>query len=119
MFIQNSTENKKILSAAPPKIERSVNPLRTGRITGGQDAERYDFPYQVSFQWGILGIFQHVCGGSIVSPNYVVTAAHCITELPAIGSFRIVAGILNLNENIAESQTINVASSVVHPDYQG
>lgn len=80
---------------------------------------RNEFPYQISMQWGILGIWQHVCGGSIISNQWIVTASHCITETPAIGSFRVKAGLLNLDDNLASVQTILVSSSIVHEDYQG
>ncbi|KAI4456607.1 polyserase-related [Holotrichia oblita] len=89
------------------------------RIAGGQDASRDEFPYQISMQWGLLGIWSHTCGGSIISEQWIVTAAHCITETPSLGSYRIKAGILNLNDNVASLQTISVASYIVHEAYQG
>lgn len=46
-----------------------------GRIVGGTAAREGQFPYQVSLRWGGA----HVCGGSIVSASYIVTAAHCLT----------------------------------------
>lgn len=45
------------------------------RIIGGQQAERGQFPYQVQIQY----FNQHQCGGAIISPNWVVTAAHCVS----------------------------------------
>ncbi|GJQ72419.1 hypothetical protein Trydic_g3498 [Trypoxylus dichotomus] len=89
------------------------------RIVGGQAAARNQFPYQISLEWVLLILSQHVCGGSIISPNRIVTAAHCITETPSIGSLRVRAGILLLNENVATLQTITVQSSAIHPNYAG
>lgn len=49
----------------------------SGRISGGMEAERHQFPYMV-------GVVTHLtsgngfCGGSLISRNYVMTAAHCL-----------------------------------------
>nr|CAD7392187.1 unnamed protein product [Timema cristinae] len=44
-----------------------------GRIIGGEDAAIIDFPYQLS-----LGYFgSHSCGASIISADWLLTAAHC------------------------------------------
>jgi hypothetical protein len=43
------------------------------KIVGGANASISDFPWQIYL---ISGIYQ--CGGSIISPGWVVTAAHCV-----------------------------------------
>lgn len=44
-----------------------------GRIYGGENISIKERPYQVSIESKPFGF----CGGSIISSNYVVTAAHC------------------------------------------
>uniref|UniRef100_A0A336MPT1 CSON004811 protein n=1 Tax=Culicoides sonorensis TaxID=179676 RepID=A0A336MPT1_CULSO len=92
-----------------------------GRIVGGENAVQGEFPYIVSIRWGVLGTSQHVCGGTILNERWVLTAGHCVTELPLPGTMQIVAGMTDMkNSNGLEKwQTIKVVERIVHPDYQG
>lgn len=44
-----------------------------GRIVGGFEIDIKDVPWQVSLQTSGF----HICGGSIISPKWILTAAHC------------------------------------------
>lgn len=50
------------------------NELRKNeRIVHGENADIHDFPYQAS----ILHNGSHICGGSIIATNVILTSAYC------------------------------------------
>uniref|UniRef100_A0A8C0IVF2 Peptidase S1 domain-containing protein n=1 Tax=Chelonoidis abingdonii TaxID=106734 RepID=A0A8C0IVF2_CHEAB len=53
------------------------NATPAGRIVGGSAALVKEWPWQVSLQ--VQG--SHVCGGSIITREWIVTAAHCVEGL--------------------------------------
>lgn len=49
----------------------------SGRIVGGNTAQPGQFPYQVSLRYS-SGEHLHFCGGAIIRPNWILTAANCV-----------------------------------------
>ena len=92
-------------------------------VVGGEDAVENSAPYMISVQATISGPenFRHVCGGSIVSENFVLTAGHCITEIPSEATFQIVAGEHNFRVTTGREQKRQVLRNeiVVHENYTG
>lgn len=87
-------------------------------IVGGVNAFPGEFPYIISIQWVILGSSQHVCGGSILNNVWILTAAHCLTEIPSVGRLEILAGLHNQQiPGEAVRLGIDRPRSIIHPDW--
>ncbi|XP_059223364.1 serine protease SP24D-like [Stomoxys calcitrans] len=95
-------------------LKHPKRPLQ-GRIVGGGFATEGQFPYQVS----ILRRGNHSCGGSIISPHYVVTAAHCIVY--GKPSMRVPVDVLNVRagsiSTTSGGQLVNVTEVKPHPSF--
>lgn len=80
----------------------------TPRIVGGVEAGVNEFPFIVSLQRG-----SHFCGGSLIAPDWVLTAAHCVRGST---SLKIVLG-LHDQKNPANADVIQSKRIIAHPKY--
>ncbi|CAJ0963604.1 unnamed protein product [Ranitomeya imitator] len=87
---------------------------RSSRIIGGTEANLGDWPWQASLQIRTERQYEHVCGGTIMNNQYVLSAAHCFTGKDPLHYWRIVTGMVNLAESGIVS---SIAAVIRHENY--
>lgn len=82
------------------------------KIVGGADTTIETHPWQVSLR---TTYDPHFCGGSIIAPDWVLTAAHCMQGASA-STLRVVAGVTR-RSNTSAGQIREVSQIIVYPGF--
>jgi hypothetical protein len=69
------------------EMEHRRNLGKKGRIVGGQESKKGQFPFMVSLRNGDKDWSWATCGGSLISPSIVLTAAHCVGSIGKLVCF--------------------------------
>ncbi|XP_071584013.1 duodenase-1-like isoform X1 [Heliangelus exortis] len=77
------------------------------QIVGGHEAEPHAHPYMAYLKLGVSG-----CGGFLVAPDWVMTAAHC-----RLGNATVILGAHNILEPEKTQQVRGVLRYHMHPEY--
>lgn len=85
----------------------------SSRIVGGTEAVNGAWPWQVSLQ--IRG--QHICGGSIISSMWIVSAAHCFESYNRPSLWKVQSGDVNLFRMWYNNQAKSVDKIISHRKY--
>ena len=110
-----------VRAQAPSRFECLDPDRRTvTRIVGGSVAPRDMAPWQVSLQVDAGGRWQHACGGSLIHPSWVLTAAHCLFDRD--GSLRDAeaVSIVHGTQSLSSGGARRLAGRLVpHEGYRG
>jgi len=88
------------------------------KIVGGQNSAQGDWPWQIGYLRIQGSSYGQVCGGSLISTKWAITAAHCTYGVPLDGSTSMVrAGAYDLDANEATSRLYIVSQIINHEDY--
>jgi len=102
-----SKSNKK--DKGQPRAECGIEGP-TAKIVGGEEATPHTWPWQVALfidnAW--------FCGGSIISENYVLTAAHCAD---GASYFDVMAGAHNIRDDENDRVEITSYNGWTHPGW--
>ncbi|XP_031167141.1 ovochymase-1 isoform X2 [Sander lucioperca] len=84
------------------------------RIIGGQEAWAHSWPWQVSLCY----VSTPACGGAVITPLWVVSAAHCFKRYNKAPFWTVLAGKHDLDDpNEPGQQLVGVSLIESHPGY--
>ncbi|XP_077408148.1 plasminogen [Vanacampus margaritifer] len=84
-----------------------------GRIVGGCVAKAHSWPWQISLRTS-SGI--HFCGGTLIHPQWVLTAAHCLERSKRPSAYKIILGSHRERITEASAQMRTLEKLVLGPN---
>ena len=103
-------DNAHVAFAAPDTVAE-------GRINGGENAQPGRYPYIVSLQNVRFGGSGHSCGGSLIAPDIILTAARCMTVFARLEDIAVRVGPYSLREPIEGSEVFPIVDFALHPQF--
>lgn len=83
---------------------------RDERIIGGEPAPRGAYPF---FSTMVKADGSHICGASLIAPQWVLTAAHCFRgQSPS----SVLVGLEQYRPQVVASDNVQIAHTFLHPD---
>ncbi|CAC5369514.1 CORIN [Mytilus coruscus] len=106
-------DNKVVSLQCVPKGcgQKFVGGGMVGYIVNGYTAAPGAWPWQAALELQVTGTTKfrkHLCGGVLISPNFVLTATHCVNEYSDVKLYRVILGTSNRNNLGTSSKTYEV-----------
>ncbi|CAF0764492.1 unnamed protein product [Brachionus calyciflorus] len=96
---------------------RNSKVLTQFSIINGQKATLGSYPWIVSLRFINFNSLSHICAGSIISRQYILTAAHCLRRTDDVNKYVIVSGTVKLDEQVDSEDIFLISKVFRHPFY--
>ncbi|XP_060080202.1 chymotrypsinogen B-like [Ylistrum balloti] len=115
---QSSSSGSQITSGTPSSLTGGSSPDKCGtsavshtKIVGGTVATPGEYPWQVSLRYA----GQHMCGGTLISNQWVLTATHCFEDT-GTSHWTVATGVHD-RSHIYTSQIHRAVNVISHTGY--
>ncbi|ETN65690.1 CLIP-domain serine protease subfamily C [Anopheles darlingi] len=117
-----SKEYVNSLTADEPKLQTIDKCGHTAveLIVDGELAKAREFPHMALIGYGAAPDYQYLCGGSLVSERFILTAGHCLVSSTYGQTTTVRLGELSLDSKTDEAfpEDYDVSERIPHPEYK-
>ncbi|CAF0862212.1 unnamed protein product [Brachionus calyciflorus] len=99
-----------------PSVRPSINAKNSNRIIAGYSAKPHSWPWIVSIRFNNGTSKNHICSGSLIKSQYVLTAANCVNKIN-ISQLSVVAGSHTLDIVLNSLNNFDVLEVYLHPNF--
>ncbi|CAF2586222.1 unnamed protein product [Rotaria sp. Silwood2] len=109
----NPTKSRRLFDCGKSTVQQNLpTKMDKPRVTGGISAAAHSFPWVVN----VINLKSlKSCGGTIISPDTIITAAHCMIDKPK--HVTVIAGAANFFGRLNLFNYYAVSKVIIHPNY--
>ncbi|XP_013143864.1 PREDICTED: trypsin-1-like [Papilio polytes] len=100
------------------KITDNLLPPLDLHIIGGEIASLGEFPHMVALGYPEGDGYNFMCGATLLSDRFVLTAAHCVDTIDQIKPAIARLGVVELGSAVRNNASdVDIAEIILHPNY--
>lgn len=82
------------------------------KIVNGDLVEEGRYPYMAA----LFEENNHFCGGTLITPNLILTTAHCLEDFPLVKDLQVALNCVNIT-SLTNCNVFTVSNYTLHPDF--